>query len=392
MTAYPRINTKVKTNSPFYIFYPEMLKKKIDLFQRNFNGKILYAVKANPSNFIIDRILKSGVNAFDVASISEVKLIRANTLKSEIYFMNPVKARCSINEAYTNYKVKNFCIDSFEELKKIDEETNNATDISCQIRVEVPNNWSAINLSKKFGINKNEAPKLLRKLENKCQKIGLSFHVGSQCMNPSAYEKGLEILKNVILQSEVRVDSLNIGGGFPSNYENYNSPSLIKYFSKINNYISRFQKDMGFACDLLAEPGRSLVSECMSLIVQVILRKKNHLFINDGVHGSLNNAGYHNFNYPVRLLNNKKTKSDLIPFSLYGPTCDSNDFMKGPFYLPRDVSEGDYIEIRNMGAYSISMMNNFNGFSQKPKIFKLKEPSKKFHTEQLKWNKLEQIT
>ena len=113
----------------------------------------------------------------------------------------------------------------------------------------------------------------------------------------------------------MRVDSLNIGGGLPSNYENYNAPSLIEYFSKINDYFLTFQKNIGFNCDLFAEPGRSLVSDCMSLVVKVILRKKNHLFINDGVHGSLNNAGYHNFIYPARLLNDKKNKSNLIPFS-----------------------------------------------------------------------------
>jgi len=391
MTSYLKRNLKVQTHSSFYIFYPEKLKKKINFFQKKFNGKILYAVKANPSYFIIDQMLKSRINAFDVASIGEIKLIRDNFLKSEIFFMNPVKARFSIKEAYFNYKVKNFCLDSFEEFKKINEETNNADDINCQLRVEVPNNSSVIKLSKKFGISKNEAPILLKRLQKKCKKIGLSFHVGSQCMNPSAYQKGLKILENIILKSGVRVDSLNIGGGLPSNYENYNAPSLIEYFSKINDYFLTFQKNVGFNCDLLAEPGRSLVSDCMSLVVKVILRKKNHLFINDGVHGSLNNAGYHDFIYPARLLNDKKTKSNLIPFSLYGPTCDSNDFMKGPFYLPQDVSEGDYIEIHNIGAYSISMKNNFNGFELKPKIFKLKESSKKFHNEKLKWDKLVQI-
>ena len=152
MITYLKRNIEIKTNSSFYIFYPEKLKKKIDLFQKQFYGRILYAVKANPYDFIITQMLKSKINAFDVASLSEIKLIRNNFQEAEIFFMNPVKPRFSINQAYTNYKVKNFCIDSFEELIKINEETNNTDDINCHLRIEVPNNWSAVKLTKKFGL------------------------------------------------------------------------------------------------------------------------------------------------------------------------------------------------------------------------------------------------
>ena len=106
----------------------------------------------------------------------------------------------------------------------------------------------------------------------------------------------------------------------------------------------------------------------MSLVVRIDLRKKNYLYINDGTYGYMHDAGVTGFTYPVRKFREEK-KIKLVPFSFYGPTCDSKDFMKGPFFLPESIAEGDYIELEQMGAYSITMKNNFNGFYSEPKIF-----------------------
>ena len=92
------------------------------------------------------------------------------------------------------------------------------------------------------------------------------------------------------------------------------------------------------------------------------------LYIDDGVHGYLHNAGAPGFSYPVKIFR-KQNQSKLIPFSFYGPTCDSNDYMRGPFFLPDSINEGDYIELEEMGAYSITMKNNFNGFYTEPLVF-----------------------
>ena len=143
---------------------------------------------------------------------------------------------------------------------------------------------------------------------------------------------------------------------------------LTKYFKVINTEFFKKKILKIPKPNLLSEPGRVLVSKSMSLIVRVDLRKKNILYINDGTHSFLHNAGAHDFIYPVKIFK-KEEKSKLKPFSFYGPTCDSNDFMKGPFLLPESINEGDYLEIEEMGAYSLSMKNNFNGFFSTPKIF-----------------------
>ena len=353
--------------SPFYIYKPEILKENIKSFLNNFTGESVYAVKTNPCEFILKEIFNQGIKSFDVASINEVKLIRKLFPHSNIYFMNPVKPGYSIKEAYYNYDVRDFSLDSDDELKKIITVTNSAPDLNLHLRISVPNDFAKVKLSKKFGIDGHNAQILLKKIRDKGKKIGVSFHTGSQCMNPDAYKIAIKKVNSIVKKSGINIDFFNIGGGFPSSYPDIEPPSLTEFFKVISYQLSKInQKESKIK--ILSEPGRILVYNSMSLIVRVDLRKKKYLYINDGIYGSLNNAGNLGFKYNVEVFNNKQC-SKLIPFSFYGPTCDSNDFMKGPFYLPDTISEGDYIEIKEMGAYSITMGCNFNGFYFKPKIF-----------------------
>ena len=360
-----KINLK-NLRDPFFIYKPINLKKSVNYFIKNFSGEALYAVKANPSEFILKEIYEQGIRSFDVASINEIKLVKTLFDNSKIYFMNPVKPRHVINEAYHKYGVRHFSLDNDIELNKIVESTGYAKDLNLHLRISVPNHFSKINLSKKFGIDGFKSKTLLKKIRKISKKIGVTFHLGSQCMNPNAYKLAINKASLLIKESNLDVDFFNIGGGFPAEYFGIKQQPLTKYFKVINTEFLKYFKNS--KTKLLSEPGRVLVSNSMSLIVRVDLRKKNILYINDGTHSFLRDAGEHDFIYPVKIFK-KEEKSKLIPFSFYGPTCDSSDFMRGPFLLPESTNEGDYLEIEEMGAYSLSMKNNFNGFFSKPKIF-----------------------
>ena len=125
--------------------------------------------------------------------------------------------------------------------------------------------------------------------------------------------------------------------------------------------------------EIICEPGRAIVAESGSTIVKVILRKKQNLYINDGTYGSLFDAGVPNFVFPSKMITDGRVHSKkLTSFSFFGPTCDSLDFMKGPFLLPNNIKEGDYIELGQLGAYALTFRTKFNGFYSN-EIFELND-------------------
>ena len=362
------VNT-VRPIDPIYCIRPDSIKLACNWFKSNFPGKILYAVKTNPNEKVIKYIGDSGITKFDVASINEIKLIKKILPKAQSYYMNTVKNREHIKDAYFNYSIRDFALDTKEELQKIMEATNNAKDLTLYVRVGISNEHAEIDLSKKFGALASEALGLLRLAKAHAKKVGLSFHVGSQCMHPISYGKGIREIGNIIKKTKIIPDVINVGGGFPSIYPDLNPQPLESYMDEIKKAFDSLKLES--KPELLCEPGRALVAESGSSIVRVILRKKQKIYINDGTYGSLFDAGVLNFVLPTRMIpNGRITSKKLTAFSLYGPTCDSADFMKGPFVLPNNLKEGDYIEIGQLGAYSLTFRTKFNGFYS-DKIFEV---------------------
>tara|TARA_B100000686_G_scaffold34794_1_gene36345 strand:+ start:734 stop:1912 length:1179 start_codon:yes stop_codon:yes gene_type:complete len=351
----------IRPVDPIYCIRPNSIKTACSWFQKNFPGKTLYAVKTNPNEEVIKCIGQNGINNFDVASINEIKLIKKTFPKARIYYMNTIKSREHIQQAYFNYNVKDFVLDTKEELQKIIEVTNNAKDLILYVRVSISNEHAEIDLSQKFGAQPSEALGLLRLAKAHARKVGLSFHVGSQCMHPVSYAKGIREVGNIIKKTKIVPDFINVGGGFPSIYPDLQPQSLENYLNEIKKAFELLKLEN--KPELLCEPGRALVAESGSSIVRVVLRKKQKLYINDGTYGSLFDAGVLNFVLPTRMIpNGRMTSKKLTSFSLYGPTCDSADFMKGPFVLPNNIKEGDYIEIGQLGAYALTFRTQFNGF------------------------------
>ena len=275
--------------------------------------------------------------------------------------MNAVKDRESIKEAYFKYNVKTFSLDSKDELIKIIESTNQAKDLELFVRISVSNEHAEIDLSKKFGAPTSEANGLLRLTRQYAKKIGLSFHVGSQCMHPISYSKGVNEIGSIIKKTKIVPDYINIGGGFPTIYPDLIPQSLDNYFKEIKHSIKNLK--LNKLPEILCEPGRAIVAESGSTVVKVNLRKKQKLYINDGTYGSLFDAGVPNIVYPSRIIKNGRFISKkLTAFDFYGPTCDSMDYMKGPFILPNNIKENDYIELGQLGAYGLTFRTEFNGF------------------------------
>jgi len=352
---------QLKPEKPIYCIRKKSIQLASTYFRNKFPGKVLYAVKTNSHPEVLKTIVESGIENFDIASIQEIKDIRAINPNAKCSYMHTVKSRESINEAYFNYNVKAFSLDTKDELIKIIETTNQAKDLELFVRVAVSNEHAEIDLSTKFGASISEATGLLRLTKQYAKKIGLSFHVGSQCMHPISYTKGIADIGNIIKKTKIIPDYINIGGGFPAIYPDLVPQSLDNYFAEIKKGLSNLKLEK--LPEILCEPGRALVAESGSTIVRVNLRKKQKLYINDGTYGTLFDAGTPNIVYPSRLIKNGKIISKkLTAFDFYGPTCDSMDYMKGPFLLPNNIKENDYIELGQLGAYGLTFRTQFNGF------------------------------
>ena len=354
---------QLRPDKPVYCIRKKSILSASIFFQKNFPGKILYAVKTNPHPEVIKTLLKSGINQFDVASVEEIKAVRKFDQVSKCSFMHTIKSREDISEAYFKYGVKTFALDTKDELIKIIESTSNAKDLELFVRVAVSNEHAEIDLSKKFGAINSEAAGLLRLVKQHSKKIGLSFHGGSQCMHPISYSKGISEIANIIKKTKIVPDYLNIGGGFPTIYPDLIPPSLESYFDEIKKGLENLKIEK--LPEIICEPGRALVAESGSTIVRVNLRKKQKLYINDGTYGTLFDAGTPNIVFPSKMIkdnSNKIISKKLTAFDFYGPTCDSMDYMKGPFLLPNNIKENDYIELGQLGSYGLTFRTQFNGF------------------------------
>jgi len=335
-------------------------------FQDKFKGDVFYAVKANPSPWVIETLAASGVTSFDVASIPEIELVAQFAAGSRMAFMHPVKSRRAIATAYFDHGVKTFALDTHDELQKILEATGGADDLDLIVRLAVHTEGAAYSLSGKFGVEAHDAPSLLLAARRSTQdRMGVSFHVGSQCMRPTAFQAAMAQASRALVRAGVLADVVDVGGGFPSVYPGMVPPDLADYIDSI---------DRGFAdmmvhetTELWCEPGRALVAEASSILTKVELKKGDALYLNDGSYGSLFDAAHTKWPFPVKLFRTEdgeasEVEGNLRPFRFYGPTCDSLDHMPGPFWLPDDVREGDYVEIGMLGAYGVAMNTRFNGF------------------------------
>jgi ornithine decarboxylase len=350
--------SELAPTEPVTLVRPAAAKRAARYFLDHFPGKTLYAVKANPSPELLEALWDGGVTHYDVASINEVRRVAQTLPGAVLCFMHPVKSPEAIAEAYFIHGVRSFSLDSLSELDKIVAATKAANDLNLLVRLRASSEHSKLSLSSKFGARPEDAAALLMATRQVADALGICFHVGSQAMSPQAYADALIVVRDAIVRAGVTVDIVDVGGGFPSSYPGMMAETLDPYIDVIREGFEALP--VSYSAELWCEPGRALSAEYASVLVRVESRKDDLLYINDGAYGSLFDAAHVGWRYPMKLLRDSKVKP--WDFSLYGPTCDDMDFMKGPFALPADIQAGDYIEIGMLGAYGASMRTDFNGF------------------------------
>ncbi|HKS88413.1 MAG TPA: type III PLP-dependent enzyme [Stellaceae bacterium] len=368
MPSVDALVARERPSEPLVCLRPATVAAASRRFVEAFPSEVLYAVKCNPEPRVLRALSAGGVKHFDCASLPEIALVRRVLPQAAVHFMHPVKGRAAIHAAFHRHGVVDFAFDSADELEKIVQETVPVGLVGAPpvlglfLRLAVAQG-GAYDLSGKFGVAVAEAAELLRLARPHAARLGLCFHVGSQCLDPAAYGRAVALAAEAAARAEVVLDVLDVGGGFPVSYPGTVPPPLGDYTAAIAQVAAAH---FPAGVRLWAEPGRALVAGGGSLVVQVQLRKGDALYVNDGIYGSLSDAGRPGFRFPARRLREagaaEEGGAELRPFALFGPTCDSADRMPGPFLLSDDIDEGDWIELGQLGAYGACLRTRFNGF------------------------------
>jgi ornithine decarboxylase len=355
---------KLRPVEPVTLLRPHAARRAACFFVEKFPGRSLYAVKANPSPDLLRILWDAGVTHYDVASISEIRLVHETLPEAVPCFMHPVKAEEAIAEAYFEHNVRTFSLDTIEELDKIIRATATdgvpASDLNLLVRIRVSSDHAKLSLAAKFGADPRDISTLLFAARQAADALGICFHVGSQAMTPAAFSEAMARVRDAIVEAAVTVDIVDVGGGFPSSYPGMEPPPLENYFAVIHAAFEALP--ISYSAELWCEPGRALCAEYASVLVRVEKRRGDELYINDGAYGALFDAAHIGWRYPVQLVRERESHVRPAEFSFYGPTCDDLDHMAGPFALPADVGPGDYIEVGMLGAYGCAMRTQFNGF------------------------------
>jgi ornithine decarboxylase len=280
--------------------------------------------------------------------------------------MAPVRAVGAAKVAFSKYGVTDYVVDCDYELEKLLGEVGDAKKLRIFVRISTPLGGALLELSSKFGTTPDDGARLLKRVAESGAAPGITFHVGSQCLSPFSYAQAIEMARRTADLAGVQLAALDVGGGFPGPYNNNDVPPYHWYFDTIREALATFGRPIPVIC----EPGRALIAEGMSLITQVILRKDKSLYMNDGVYGSFDELtlpgwtgdyAHRVFSVDAKGMVSEKPAGQSA-FRVYGPTCDSLDVLPRPLALPDNIGPGDFIVFESIGAYSVAVRTNFNGF------------------------------
>jgi ornithine decarboxylase len=349
-----------RPREPVYCIHPHVYRETAHAFSQGFPGRVLYAVKANDDPDVVQILHQAGVVHFDCASLCEVALVRRLCPQATCYFMVPVTPRGDAGTAQRDYGVRHFMVDHPDRLDSLGSEIEYE---GCVVfaRMAVSHASAMMDLSSKFGAPPSDIPRLLTLIRERGAEPALAFNVGSLVTHPEAYRHAIETAAGVLASLPFQVRLVDIGGGFPRAYPGFPVPPLADYFQAVTETAGMLP--MAAGGELMAEPGRALAAPGMSAVVEVLLRKDDRLYINDGMYGifwELRFKAHRRFAARA-YRGGEPLENTPAPFRLYGPTCDASDVLPGEVDLPADLRAGDYLEFGQIGAYSLSGRTRFNG-------------------------------
>ncbi|MCC5970523.1 MAG: type III PLP-dependent enzyme [Pararhodobacter sp.] len=356
----------VSPNDPVLFLSPAALQAQARRFVAGFPGLVTYAVKSNPEEAVVVNLAAAGIVAFDVASPDEMALIRRLVPGAVLHYNNPVRARHEIEFAL-HQDVASYSVDSLSELEKlfdvVPNRRQNGAPVEITARFKLPVAGATYDFGAKFGATEDLATEILKRIAARGYTASLTFHPGTQCTDPAAWEAYIRAAKRIGEAAGVVPARLNVGGGFPSHRIAAETPSLDAIFHLIERVSAEVFGDS--APMLICEPGRGMVADSFALLARIkALRDGTHVFLNDGVYGTLAELPLMGMMDRLSVFSPEGARrtGEGQRRVIFGPTCDSVDRLPGETLLPADIEEGDFLLVQGMGAYSTVTNTRFNGF------------------------------
>jgi ornithine decarboxylase len=352
---------QIRPEFPVHILRPHRLAETARRFVQGFPGDVLYAVKCNAHPLVLTTLREQGIRHFDVASRMEIARVKETVADGVMYYHHPAKSPSQVAFA-RDLGVLHYAVDCEAELTKVAAIVGPG--FVPMVRLAIPKGLGAVyDLSTKFGAAPDIFAATLKRAADMGFKPGVTFHVGSQCLDPEAFRHGIRLACETIAGTGVPVSFMDIGGGFPAYYRTTDAPPLATFFAVIDETRQKWAAPLGIR--LACEPGRGLMAEGGSLLTRVNLVKPGAVYLNDGIFGGLTEVywGKNDLSLPYRVVDGSgNTRQGLLTaMTAYGPTCDGNDKLPYALDLPDDVAEGDYVEFNLIGAYGREMAARYNG-------------------------------
>src|SRR3954447_12468887 len=355
----------VDTPTPFLLLDLDGIRAAYDRLTSAFKGalEVCYAVKCNPDPVVLATLVGAGAN-LEIEWPAEVALVATSgDHPRQVLYSNTVKPASHIAATYAA-GVRLFAADSQSEIAKIAREAPGA---GVVVRVSVDDTHSRFPLSSKFGAPLGAAVGLLRNArEHNLIPAGLTFHVGSQCTDVTAWAKAVTALGPALQSLErmgITLEVLDIGGGFPARYER-----PVPAIEEIARYtLSAIGQLPHQPKRIVCEPGRALVAEAGVIASTVIGREQRFgtewVYLDVGAYNGLMESAQTKGTWAFPLLTSRLDRTERqIRTTITGPTCDSSDTIFFDAAISADIAEGDRVYIGATGAYTLCYASSFNGF------------------------------
>ncbi len=350
---------RMRPDAPVLFLSPATLQATAQRFRAGFPGLVTYAVKANDRAEVLANLDTAGLSAFDVASPSEMRAVRAVNAAAVLHYNNPVRTPDEVSAGIA-MGVASWSVDDRAELDKLAQVPRGA---EIAVRFALPVKGGAYDFGEKFGAAPERAAQLLRRVADEGWRPALCFHPGTQCEDARAWERYIEEAARIADRAGVRIARLNVGGGFAAHRAGP-APDLEAVFDRIGRAVARAFG--ASAPELLCEPGRAMVAEAFTLAARIKGMRSGGgtLFLNDGIYGGLTDLRDMGLPGRVQVLAPDGTPraGQGRPRRVFGPTCDSLDRLPDGLALPEDTQPGDFVLFAGMGAYSVAMSTAFNGY------------------------------